>query len=40
MTPFGDRSETVLADLKTGGDLPDASFAYTPREGFTIVDLP
>jgi len=38
-TPFGDRTETVLGDLETGVDLPDAGFVYAPREGFTIVDL-
>jgi outer membrane lipoprotein carrier protein len=39
VTPFGDRSETVLSDVRTDVDLPDAGFVYTDRDGFTIVDI-
>ena len=39
VTPFGDRSETVLSDLRTDVALLDADFAYKAREGFRVVDL-
>jgi outer membrane lipoprotein carrier protein len=39
ITPFGDRSETVLSDVRTDVDLPDEGFVYTDRDGYRIVDL-
>ena len=39
VTPFGDRSETALADVRTDVTLPDARFVYADIEGFRLVDL-
>ena len=37
LTPFGDRTETVLAEVSTPADLPDSEFVYTPREGWRTI---
>ena len=38
-TPFGDRSETALSEIRTDVQLPDEGFVYASRDGFTIVDV-
>lgn len=37
LTPFGDRTDTVLANVTTPDDIPDADFVYTAREGWRTV---
>jgi len=37
LTPFGDRTDTVLSDVVLGADLPDADFVYVDREGWRTV---
>ena len=37
LTPFGDRTDTVLSDVTLPGDLPDSDFVYTEREGWRTV---
>lgn len=37
LTPFGDRTDTVLSDVVLGAELPDAEFVYTAREGWRTV---
>ena len=39
MSSLGDRSETLLNELTTPEDLPDADFVYTEKPGYTVVDL-
>ena len=38
VTPFGDQTEVVLTDVKTGRDLPDEGFTWTSREGYKEVE--
>ena len=38
VTPFGDQTEVVLSDVKTGRDLPDESFTWSGREGYREVE--
>lgn len=37
-TPFGDRTEMRLANLKTGRDIPDSEFAWTSQPGYREVE--
>ena len=38
VTPFGDRTETVLSDLEFGPALPADKFTFAPPEGWQVVD--
>lgn len=38
LTPFGDRTDTVLTKMTALDDVPDADFAWTPREGFRLIN--
>jgi len=37
LTPFGDRTDTVLKDVQTLDDVPDADFVWSAREGFRTI---
>lgn len=37
ITPFGDRTDTVLSDVTTLDDVPDEQFAWSDREGFRVI---
>jgi outer membrane lipoprotein-sorting protein len=36
--PFGDQTEVVLSNVRTGRDIPDESFTYTARDGFRTIE--
>lgn len=38
VTPFGDQTEVLLGDIKTGRDLPDAEFVWTGKEGYKELE--
>ncbi len=35
--PFGDQTDVVLSNVRTGRDIPDADFVWTPREGYREI---
>ena len=39
ISSLGDRSETLLNELTTPEDLPDADFVYAEKPGYRLVDL-
>ncbi|MEE2829537.1 MAG: outer membrane lipoprotein carrier protein LolA [Myxococcota bacterium] len=38
LSPFGDRTELELMQIKTGVDLPDGLFVWTSRDGFQEIE--
>jgi len=37
-SPFGDQTDVLLSNVRTGRDLPEAEFTYAPREGFRTIE--
>lgn len=38
LTPFGDRTDTVLSEVTVVDDVPDADFSWVAREGFRVIN--
>jgi outer membrane lipoprotein carrier protein len=38
LTPFGDRTDTVLSDVAVMEDVPDADFSWAARDGFRVIN--
>jgi len=38
LSPFGDRTETVLESIRTDAELPDASFRFERTEGYEWIE--
>ncbi|HCP45966.1 MAG TPA: hypothetical protein DIU15_07995 [Deltaproteobacteria bacterium] len=38
LSPFGDRTQTVLESIRTDADLPDSSFKFERQEGYEWIE--
>ncbi len=38
LTPFGDRTDTVLSQMTELADVPDVDFTWVPRDGFRVIN--
>lgn len=38
VSPFGDRTDVQLTNVRTGRDIPDADFSWAAREGFREIE--
>ena len=38
LTPFGDRTDTLLTGVTLLEDVPDAGFTWAERDGFRLIN--